>query len=295
MRPHALRAVFRLMRPKHYIKNLLVFVPLFFSGALFRAPQAVAAALTGFVALSLTASAVYIVNDCVDAPADRLHPTKRSRPIASGEVAVPAALCLAALLTVCAFALLAATHPGALPLLAMYLLLNVCYSVFGLKAVPVIDVSLVALGFVLRVLFGSTLTDTPASSWLLLTILAGSYYMALGKRRNELRASGKQTRAVLGMYTERFLDQYMNIFLTLSIAFYSLWSVDTQPGSNLAGRYTVLTVPLMLLILMQYGLIIDGTSDGDPIEVLLRSKRLMALCALYVVAIGALIYMKGGL
>ena len=188
-----------LMRPWHACKNLLIFLPLFFHGGIFSAPEKMAAAAIGFAAFSLSASAIYALNDCRDAPQDRQHPRKKNRPVAAGRISERAALTLAlALAALSAGILLAgrgmiAQFGAAAATLAAYLLMNVCYTVFGLKHVPILDVSIVALGFVMRILFGSFLTGIPVSSWLLLTVMVASYYMSFGKRRNELRALGQNS------------------------------------------------------------------------------------------------------
>ena len=287
-------ALFRLARPWHYVKNLLVFVPLFFSGQLFSSPTKVVDAGLAFACMSLAASGTYVMNDIHDHEHDRQHPTKKNRPIASGLVSAKLAVIYAGLLFLLSIALHAfiCVRSGAVAyataVLAAYIVCNVGYSVFGLKNMPIIDVSIVALGFVLRILYGSAAAGIRVSSWLLLTVLMGSYYMALGKRRNELRDSGEKTRAVLRHYTEEFLSRNMYMFLTLTIAFYSLWSADV------AHPYAVLSVPLVAVIAMCYNLNIEGDSDGDPIEVILRDKKLIALGVVYVLMMLYIVYARGG-
>ena len=244
-----------LMRPWHACKNLLIFLPLFFHGGIFSAPEKMAAAAIGFAAFSLSASAIYALNDCRDAPQDRQHPRKKNRPVAAGRISEKAA----------------------------YLLMNVCYTVFGLKHVPILDVSIVALGFVMRILFGSFLTGIPVSSWLLLTVMVASYYMSFGKRRNELRALGQNSvRRVLSLYTPEFLTQSTNMFLTLTIVFYALWSVDVQTELRYAQGRAVWSLPLVILILLFYHYDIDTRPDGDPVEIILHDWRLVVLACVYV-------------
>lgn len=286
-------AFFRLARPWHYVKNLLVFVPLFFSGQLFSAPGKAFLAFLSFVSISLAASGTYVMNDLNDCERDRVHPTKRNRPIASGRIGKRSASLFAAAL----FALSAMAHAFvcaysgaalyATAALAAYIACNVGYSVYGLKNMPIIDVSIVALGFVLRILYGSAAAGIEVSSWLLLTVLMGSYYMALGKRRNELRDSGEKTRAVLRHYTDAFLSRNMTMFLTLTIAFYSLWTVEVGHAN------AVLSVPLAVIIALCYNLDIEGDSDGDPIEVILRDKKLIVLGVVYVLVMLYIVYAGG--
>lgn len=288
MQKHTSRmpAFIRLLRPKHWIKNLLVFIPAFFGGRLL-----LPGGMLAFVTMSLAASGVYAINDCHDAPQDRLHPDKCRRPVASGAVSQPMALTIAALCFIAAFALppLLGMPLAASAVLALYVAMNLSYSVLGFKNIPIIDVTIVAMGFVLRILYGAMMTDIAVSNWLLLTVLMGSYYMALGKRRNELRDVKADTRAVLKAYTYAFLNQHMYLFLTLTIAFYSLWSVDATTVQN-----AVLSIPLVVVLAMRYNLDVEGNHSGDPIEVISRDRVFIALLALYGALMFALLYLQGG-
>ena len=280
-------ALWMLMRPWHVLKNVLVLMPAFFGGRILAAGMP----LLGFVSMSLASSAVYALNDVHDAPRDRLHPQKRSRPVASGEVSPAQAALLAALCFALSVALPLGfgAPPVSLWPLLLYVAANLAYSLLGFKDIPIVDVTIVALGFVLRVMYGGLLAGVEVSSWLLLTVMMASYYMALGKRRNELRDTREQTRAVLTRYTYDFLDRQMYLFLTLTVAFYSLWSVDAH-----TAPHAVLTVPVVILLLMRYSLVVEGESDGDPTEVILHDRMLLALAAVYVVLMFGLIYMQGG-
>ena len=261
----------RLLRPKHYVKNVLVLLPLFFSGRFFeRMPLCVG--LLGFAAFCLLSSLVYIVNDLRDAPADRLHPTKCRRPIASGAVGVPSALALAAALgaAVLLLGILARFPAGSWLCMGVYLLVNLGYS-FGLKNVPILDVALLVSGFLLRVLFGASVTGITISNWLYLTVVSISFYLALGKRRGELRRQSDTARPVLRYYNDAFLSRNMSSCLTLAVVFYSLWSVDEAN----AGTHLVWTVPLVLCLCLKYSLTVEGNSDGDPVEVIYGDKFLL--------------------
>ena len=271
----------RLLRPKHYVKNVLVLLPLFFSGRFFeRMPLCVG--LLGFAAFCLLSSLVYIVNDLRDAPADRLHPTKCRRPIASGAVGVPSALALAAALgaAVLLLGILARFPAGSWLCMGVYLLVNLGYS-FGLKNVPILDVALLVSGFLLRVLFGASVTGITISNWLYLTVVSISFYLALGKRRGELRRQSDTARPVLRYYNDAFLSRNMSSCLTLAVVFYSLWSVDEAN----AGTYLVWTVPLVLCLCLKYSLTV-----GDPVEVIYGDKVLLVLIALFAAVTTALLY-----
>ena len=159
----------------------------------------------------------------------------------------------------------------------------------GLKDVPLLDVTILASGFLLRVLFGAVLTGTEVSEWLYLTVLSGAFYFSLGKRRNELqKKKDGDTRKVLKYYTRDFLDKNMYMCLALLNTFYALWCKDI---TNAGMEYAMWTVPIVILICMKYSLTVEGNSEGDPVEVLLHDRVLMALCVVYgIVMIGMLYF-----
>ena len=281
----------KLMRPHHYIKNLLVFAALACSGQLFDLNKLLACAI-GFAAFCAISSVVYIINDIRDKEKDRLHPTKCSRPIASGAVSVKQAWLLACvLLFVAVLCNSRVFYPASSLLLLLYLCMNLAYS-FGMKNVPVLDVTILVAGFLVRVLYGACITEITVSSWLYLTVIALAFYFALGKRRNELkRLSGGETRNVLKRYPASFLDKNMYMCLGLANAFYALWSMDERTAAHYHSNYLVFTVPIVLLITMKYSLDVEGESDGDPVEVLLHDKALLVLCLLYFFAMFTILYL----
>lgn len=283
----------KLMRVKHYIKNVLVLVPFIFSGQLFQ-PFYLTRAIAGFLAFSLISSVVYIFNDIRDAESDRLHPTKKTRPIASGEITKRAAYIFGGVLLVCAGILqyfTKAVYWYAWALLALYLALNLAYS-FKLKNIPILDVAILVSGYVIRVLYGATLGGIEISRWLYLTVISMSFYLGLGKRRNELiRLDPNAKREVLRHYNRDFLDKNMYMCLALTIAFYSLWAVDPITTERIRMAGLVWTVPLVILICMSYSLHIERDSDGDPVEVLLGDKLLLSLVLLLGLTWIVLIYL----
>ncbi len=277
-----------LMRVHHYIKNILIFMPLIFSGNLTDRRKFMAT-LLGMIAFSLVTSAVYIINDIRDAEKDRMHPTKKKRPIASGAVTPVHAVILMAVILIVAMVLLAVSDAtaGSYALVLLYLFINVAYSM-GLKDVPLLDVTILASGFLLRVLFGAVLTGTEVSEWQYLTVLSGAFYFSLGKRRNELqKKKDGDTRKVLKYYTRDFLDKNMYMCLALLNTFYALWCKDI---TNAGMKYAMWTVPIVILICMKYSLTVEGNSEGDPVEVLLHDKVLMALCVVYGIVMLAMLY-----
>ena len=276
----------KLMRVHHYIKNFLVFAALACSGQLFHMDK-LAPGIAAFVAFCMVSSVVYIINDIRDQEKDRKHPTKCCRPIAAGTVSVNSAWCLAGVLlliaTVCngfTFDLTATS----------LLVLNLAYS-FGLKNIPIVDITILVAGFLIRILYGALVTEITISNWLYLTVIALSFYFALGKRRNELKQiSEGETRQVLKAYPISFLDKSMGMCLTLANVFYALWSMDEKTASLYRSNSLVFTVPIVLLITMKYSLDVEGESDGDPVEVLLHDKILLALCVLYLAVMFMILY-----
>lgn len=279
----------KLMRIHHYIKNLLVFAALAFSGQFFVWDK-LFSAFMGFAAFCLVSSAVYIINDIRDREKDRNHPTKCKRPIASGDVPVKNAGILAIFLLVAAtacnfvvFQILSSL------LLLLYFAINLAYS-FGLKNIPLLDITILVAGFLIRVIYGAVVTDIAISNWLYLTVIAVAFYFALGKRRNELRKVGSETRKVLKSYPVNFLDKNMYMCLALANVFYALWSMSESTIAFYHNRYLVFTVPIVLLITMKYSMNVERESDGDPVEVLLHDKMLLGLCIAYLAVMFFILY-----
>ena len=281
----------KLARPHHYIKNILVLLPLMCSGELWDLSRLVPG-LLAFLAFSMMASAIYCLNDVKDREKDRQSTTKCHRPIASGAVSVKGGLGFGSVLFLLSlvFAFFAAgTRWNCYLAFGAYFLLNLGYSL-GLKKVPLVDIFILAAGFVLRMLFGGAVTGIEPSSWLCLTVMAVSFYMGLGKRRNERRGQKGDTRAVLQYYSESFLDRNMYLCLALAVMFYAMWTVDGATVARVGSDALVWTVPIVLMICMKYSLTIDGESDGDPVEVLLRDKVLLLLVLALGVAVGGILY-----
>lgn len=291
-----MKNIIRLMRPRHYVKNLLIFFPLVFSGQLANWALLGRTALA-FASFCLLCSVVYVVNDIRDADSDRRHSTKRTRPIASGAVSVQTAWALAGGLLVASLALhFACLRLGGVSLWCtafplIYLAMNVAYS-FGLKNVPLLDVAILAAGFLIRVLYGAAADGIAVSNWLYLTVTSAAFFMGLGKRRGELKRE-LEGRKVLKYYTPEFLDKSMHMCLTLAIVFYSLWSADDATAARIGaeGARLVWTVPLVILIALRYDMLLDGASDGDPVEVVFRDKWLLLMALAFALVCLAILYL----
>lgn len=274
-----IKEIIRLLRVKHYIKNILVFIPLLFSQQLFTAHFY--SVIGGFAVFCCASSVIYILNDLRDVERDRLHPVKKNRPIASGTVSRGQAhgiLAVLMLLTLSGNYFINGFDLSAWLAVLGYLGINTLYSL-GCKNIALLDIALLVSGYVIRVLYGAVIIQSDVSNWLYLTIIAISFYLVLGKRRNEISRYGGEARKVLLSYNQNFLDKNMYSFLTLTIVFYSLWSM--QLSERFGSILLIATVPLVIIIIMRYSLIIEKDSDGDPIEVILGDKPLLLLGGLY--------------
>ena len=285
-----MKKYFKLMRIHHYLKNGLIFLPLVFGGLLFDI-ELLTKAVLGFIVFSFLASTIYIINDIFDVEKDRQHSTKCNRPIASGAVSIKKAWILAGGLLIVSGIITYFSFPFSIytyMLLVGYVILNFAYSM-GLKNVPLVDIIILVSGYLIRVLFGSAITGIAVSSWLYLLVITISFYLGLGKRRNEIVKQNGETRKVLKYYNYNFLDKNMYMFLTLAIVFYSLWALDVVTIAKFSAGL-LWTIPVVMLIVMKYNLQLEGNSSGDPIEVLLGDKILMALVALYIAIVYFIIY-----
>lgn len=285
-----LKNYLKLIRIKHYLKNFLVFAPLLFSGNFFEVTLLLKTLLS-FIAFSFTASVVYIINDIRDVEKDKLHPIKKERPIASGKVSKKEGIILAILLFIISIFINwnISTSPISFIILLSYLLMNIAYS-FGLKNLPIIDILILSIGFLLRVFYGAVILNLNVSNWLYLTILSISFYLGLGKRRNEIDKS-KNSRKVLEHYNRNFLDKNMYMCLALTIIFYSLWCVDPINSLRFGDlNYLLFTVPIVMIICMKYSLNIEGDSFGDPVDVVFSDKTMLALIIIYGLCILLLLY-----
>lgn len=296
--PPMIREWAKLLRLKHWIKNLLVLFPLFFSGEAL-ASHSFVSGCEGFLTFALASSFVYILNDAQDVKEDSAHPRKKSRPLASGTISIRAAIIAASFLFAIALSscIFLAERPSySLGVLLIYIVLNVAYS-FGLKAKPVIDVTILALGFLLRVMFGGFFCNIPISSWLFLTVLAISFFLALGKRWGEMTTYGSTTRKSLTRYTHSFLEKNMYMFLGLGLSFYSLWTFqrignfDATINLSTVAYISGILFAILLCLRYTYDLECEGT-DGDPTEVLLGDITLIALVLCWFITMVVSVYVE---
>ena len=287
----------KLMRVKHYLKNMLIFLPTIFSCQIFKFSKLLIC-IIGLISFSLLASAIYCINDIRDVEKDKQHPVKKNRPIASGRISKREAIIFAIILIIVSISLNTLIFCidknlrniiMAIMIEILYLILNILYS-FGLKNIPILDVVILVSGFIIRVFYGAQITGIYVSNWLYLTVMMGSFYMGFGKRRNEAIKHGEKSREVLKKYNKEFLDKFMYVSLVLTIMFYSLWCIDENTISRIGNEYIIWTIPLVFVILMKYSLDVEGDSFGDPVDVVLKDKGLISLIILTALAIMCILY-----
>ncbi len=295
-----MKTYLKLLRVNHYIKNLLIFLPLIFSGNFFNIPM-LKITILSFISFCLMASAIYIFNDLLDYEKDRLHPKKKYRPIASDKISKTQAKIIFTVLIILSLLIELSlywfgkislnTLIISISLLLLYLIINIFYSILG-KHIPILDILLLSFGFILRVFFGGSVTQVTISSWLYLTILSFSLYLVLGKRKGELEKNKDFQRKVLKYYTVPYLEKFMNIYLALTLAFYSLWcATNTIVDNNLL----IYSIFFIIFIVMKYSLNIENTQNeymGDPVEVVLHDKILLLGILLYAIYMGGILYGK---
>lgn len=274
----------KLLRVKHSLKNILIILPVLFGGKL--SIDTFVLFCMGFLTFSLLASIIYIFNDIQDVEKDRQHPVKCKRPIASKEISISKAVIIA-LLLFCFILIMLIINSDLRRgwyYLLIYFIINICYSC-GLKGIPIFDLFLLVLGFLLRVLYGGAIFDIKVSDWLYLTVLAASLFLAIGKRRNEMiNHESKGTRKVLKFYTIDFLDKNMYMTMGLAITFYSLWAIEHNKDKM------IMTIPFVIILCMKYSLDLEGTSEGDPIDVIFNDKLLIMIGVFLFLLITFIIY-----
>jgi len=273
----------RLLRPRQWTKNLLLFAALVFAKELFD-PEAVFLAALGFVAFCMASSSVYVVNDLLDVERDRLHPDKRNRPIAAGVVAPGRAAGVAGVLTAAAFALAFWVNPSFGIAVVLYVVLSHFYSLVG-KNVVILDVLLVAFGFVIRAIAGALSISVPISDWFILCTAFLALFLAVSKRKSELislKEDAESVRPVLARYTETSLNTFTAVTMSAAMISYGLYVLDFQRAHATDSRLLMLTFPIVVFGIFRYHHLTETTDMGDkPEEVLLRDRPIQACSVLF--------------
>ena len=289
--PSATPALLRALRPRQWAKNVFVFAALVFAGRL-SDHAAVLHVLGAFAVFCALSSAVYLVNDVRDVEADRAHPEKRLRAIAAGEVAPGVALALSVVLATAALAGAFALSFGLGLIAVAYLVLNFLYSM-GLKRVVILDVMMVAAGFLLRAIAGATVLEVAISHWLILCTGLLALFLGFVKRRQELaaRREGAPTRAILREYSLPFLDQMISVVTGATVVAYSLYAFSPEVAQKLGTTHLGLTIPFVLFGIFRYLYLVHQRGEGEnPTTLVLTDPPLILDVALWAVAVLVALY-----
>jgi len=290
VRTPRLPAPLRAVRPRQWLKNLLVGTAPLAAGRLLEQQVLISVALA-FVAFCLVSAMVYLLNDVRDVEEDRLHPKKRLRPIAAGELSVPAAIAIAVVTGIAGFALAFLTSTDLGITVTVYVALQVLYTLF-LKHVPVLDLAMVASGFLLRAIAGGVASNIPLSQWFLLVASFGSFFMIAGKRYSELKALGADagTRRSLTRYTESYLRFAWMLAAVMVLISYSLWAFENRGDPLMGVPWTAISIAPFTLGLMQYALEVDSGNAGEPEDVVLHDHVLQAMGVVWLVVISVAVF-----
>ncbi len=280
----------RTMRPRQWVKNVLVLLAPFASRDILELDVLAAVGLA-FVAFSLAASGVYLVNDVRDVEADRAHPTKRRRPIAAGLVSPRLALVLAAVLFAVSLAISWLASNQLLVVTAVYIAVQLSYC-FWLKHQPVVDISIVASGFLLRAIAGGAAAEIALSQWFLLAAAFGSLFMVAGKRYAEIRLAertGAKIRKSLESYTASYLRFVWTLSATILIATYSLWAFEISEVNS--SIWPVISLVPFTIAVLRYAVDVDSGDGGEPEEIALGDRVLQVLGVLLIATLVAAVYL----
>ena len=280
-------------RPRQWVKNVLVFAAPGALGVLNEA-QPLLRAVGIFAAFSLAASGVYYWNDIRDVEQDRLHPSKRNRPIAAGRIPLAVARVVGTVLVVGGPALAFVIDVDAGSILLLYVAIQAGYS-GALKNVPVLDLAIVSSGFVLRAMAGAAGTETPMSNWFVLCTTFGSFFIVTGKRYAELAEMGdaaSSTRVSLRRYTTSYLDQLLVVSCTATVVTYCMWALESADAVDSGLPFHGLTIVPMVMALFRYLMVLHEGRGGAPEEVFLGDRALQAYGAAWLALYGLAVYVN---
>ena len=272
-----MKQLYYLFRVNHYIKNLLVFVPLLFASGLSDLSKLVLS-FKVFIIFSLIASVVYIINDLFDIKFDKKHPQKRKlKPLASGKISISFAYFSIAILSIISIFILL-NNKNLINVFLIYIIMNVFYSFF-LKFIPILDIFILSFNYILRVYAGSVIIDVPLSNWMAITIFAGAIFISALKRRQEIIMYGTSSRPVLKKYSINYLNKIADYSAILSIVFYCLYVISVN-------EKLVITIPLVLFGILRYSYLSESKNFSDsPIDEIIKDKQNLILVIIWLILI----------
>ena len=291
-----IRHIIKVARPTHWIKNIFVFLPIFFGGALLNTTEVVAAALT-FMSFSLAASAIYCLNDIIDVDADRAHPVKCKRPIASGAITIPQAygmMTVSLLISIVLMFLLPEGHAKSILVIIAYFVINVAYCL-RLKEYAIIDVCIIASGFVLRILAGGYATGVHLSKWIVLMTFLLTLFLAFAKRRDDvlrMNTTGRAPRKNTSRYNLTFINQAITITGSVMVVCYVMYTVSPEIIAQFATDKLYLTSILVILAIPRYLQIsVVDEKSGDPVKVALSDRATQLILLAWLLSFLIIIYL----
>ncbi len=280
------------LRPQQWLKNIVLFAGLIFSMNFFH-PVKFGLVLAAALIFSLAAGSIYLLNDVLDAPTDRLHPFKKKRPIAAGRLSVPAAVLAFVFLMVWSLAMALILNRNFFLLLGIYAVIEILYST-TLKNVVILDLFCIAAGFFLRVLSGAAVIDVPISSWLVICTIFLSLFLGLAKRRSELvllNENAVNHRRVLSDYSLSYLDQMIMIVTASTILAYALYTLAPETRMKFHDRHLEFTIIFVVYGVFRYlYLVYQKHEGGAPEKVLISDKPMLVNLVLYLAAALLIVY-----
>lgn len=290
-----MKSLIKLIRPKQWLKNVFVFIPMFFGGSLLDGAD-IKACLVVFMAFCFVASAIYCFNDIHDVEADRRHPVKCKRPIAAGEVSMTQAYLLMGALAVMAFATLALLKVNRGEVMAVvltYFLLNIAYCI-KLKHYAILDVCIVAFGFVLRILVGGIATEIVLSKWLVMMTFLLTLFLSFAKRRDDvvrMEQTGEAPRNNTTRYNLTFINQAITITASVTLVCYIMYTISPEVTQRVHTDYLYLTTIYVLLGLLRYiQITVVDKKSGDPTKVMLHDIFTQLIVVLWAATFLFIIY-----
>jgi decaprenyl-phosphate phosphoribosyltransferase len=287
-----MRPVIKLIRPKHWIKNLFLMIPIFFAGSIFQVER-IETLVLGMIAFSLVASSVYIINDLKDIEIDRVHPLKKKRPLAAGLVSKSTAYILLGVFVLSGLSLAFALNSVFFILVSFYLVLNIAYSL-GLKNIPILDLFIVSLGFLIRIHCGGVLSEIEVSHWLSIMVLLLSLFLVLAKRRDDLilqSTSQAIIRKTSSSYNLEFINACLTIFAAVIVVSYIMYTVSPEVVSRFNSPYLFATTPFVIAGIMRYlQITIVEMNSGSPTTILVKDKFILITILLWIISFYLIIY-----
>jgi len=289
-----MKDIIHLIRPKDWAKNLFLFVPLFFAGRLFEM-ETIKDLFYGFLCFCAIASAVYIINDYRDIEFDKLHPEKSSRPLASGKISKPKAVILAILLIIAGFTGAWFIRDKFMFVLALYFLLNLAYS-FGLKNLPIVDIVIIAIGFVLRIKAGAVIAKVGLTEWLTIMVFLLALFMALAKRRDDVilkNQSGMDMRKAVKGYNLQFINVGISLISSIIIVSYIMYTMSNEVQERI-GTYRIYYTALFVIMgLFRYlQLVYVDEKSQSPTKILYKDRFIQVCLILWIVCFYVILYIK---